>query len=216
MEAPSRLYKMYSTEGGIRVPLIVRYAGFERSKQGGAIVDAFSTVMDIAATVLDLAGIEHPGRDRLFRGRSVEPLRGKSWAGFFTDAGSASGMNAIHGPDDPAVGWELFGRAALRQGSWKVVYLPPSAGGTGEWELYDLSRDPGETDDASGREPEKLKELLGLWERYVRETGVVWGEALELGTVDVGLDASEVIGGDPLEDTRGWMAETRARSRRRA
>ena len=39
MEAPSRLYKMYSTEGGIRVPLIVRYAGFERSKQGGAIVD---------------------------------------------------------------------------------------------------------------------------------------------------------------------------------
>jgi hypothetical protein len=34
-------------EGGIRVPLIVKYPGFHKSLQDGAVVNAFATVMDI-------------------------------------------------------------------------------------------------------------------------------------------------------------------------
>lgn len=45
--APSRLYKMYSTEGGIRVPMVVRYPPAWRKQE---IVKAFATCMDIAPT----------------------------------------------------------------------------------------------------------------------------------------------------------------------
>jgi arylsulfatase len=69
-------------------------------------------------------------------------------------------------------GWELFGRRAIRQGDWKALYLPPPYG-PGRWQLYDLSSDLGEIDDLSEARPDKLAELLALWDRYVEETGVI-------------------------------------------
>ncbi|EEB94388.1 hypothetical protein MPER_06806, partial [Moniliophthora perniciosa FA553] len=168
--APSRLYKMFSTEGGIRVPMIVNYPPWTE-KRAGTIIDAFATVMDIAPTVLDLAGIEHPGAT--FRGRSVEGMRGKSWRAFF-EGSEVRGVDAIHTSDDPAVGWELFGRAALRHRHWKIVFMPRWSHGKGDWELFDLSKDLGETKDLASKYPEKVKELLVLWDEYVRQNGVVW------------------------------------------
>ncbi|KAF7975825.1 hypothetical protein HWV62_8375 [Athelia sp. TMB] len=202
--APSRLYKMFSTEGGIRVPLIVKYPAWTQDA-GGTVARAFSTVMDVTPTILALAGVAHPGA-ALFRGRAVEPVRGKSWAPFFAEIRSLSGdAAAIHGAADPAVGWELFGRAALRCGAHKIVHMPPWAHGTGGWELYDLARDPGETRDLAAELPEKLAELLAQWEVYVRETGVVWGAALAPGVVEFDGDRRDVLGGDPVDDVRAWM-----------
>lgn len=72
----------------------------------------------------------------------------------------------------------MGGRAAIRKGSWKAVYLPswrgePSARGRDRWELFDLDQDPGEVHDVSEQHPEVLKELLKLWDQYVVETSVV-------------------------------------------
>jgi len=39
--------------------------------------------------------------------------------------------------------------------------------------VRDLSRDPGEIDDLAAARPDKLAELLALWDRYVEETGVI-------------------------------------------
>ncbi|KAJ7495877.1 alkaline-phosphatase-like protein [Mycena galericulata] len=205
--APSRLYKMYSTEGGIKVPMILNFSPWTQ-KHGGRSLNAFATVMDIAPTILELAGIQHPGTNKLFRGRKVEALRGKSWLPFFSTlsetADLSSAQEALHGADDPAVGWELFGRAALRSGSWKIVYMPRWAFGKGAWELFNLTEDPGETRDLAQDESAKLVELLGLWEQYVAETGVVWdGELVPRPSDD--LNRADIIGGDALEDTRGWM-----------
>ena len=69
-------------------------------------------------------------------------------------------------------GWELFGRRAIRQGDWKALHLPPPYG-TGAWQLYDLSADPGEIRDMAAERPEKLAELLRLWDEYVAENGVI-------------------------------------------
>jgi arylsulfatase A-like enzyme len=69
-------------------------------------------------------------------------------------------------------GWELFGRRAIRQGDWKALHLPEPYG-TGSWQLYDLSADPGEIEDLAAARPDKLAELLALWDRYVQETGVI-------------------------------------------
>ncbi|KAJ6594183.1 alkaline-phosphatase-like protein [Mycena capillaripes] len=205
--APSRLYKMYSTEGGIKVPMILNFPRWTQ-KHGGKVLNAFATVMDIAPTVLDLAGIKHPGASTLFRGRKVEALRGKSWFPFFSTLADTADLGAVpgalHTANDPAVGWELFGRAALRSGVWKIVYMPRWAHGKSAWELFDLSKDPGEIHDLSQDEPIKLAEMVELWERYVKETGVVWNS--EMQPRPVPFDGSEdIVGGDALEDTRGWM-----------
>ncbi|KIY53968.1 arylsulfatase [Fistulina hepatica ATCC 64428] len=199
--APSRLYKMFSTEGGIRVPFILNYPPWTQGR-GGMIIDAFATVMDIAPTILDLAHIEHPGKVGSFRGRKIEPMRGKSWSFFFRNV--TSGMNAIHGNDDVPTGWELFGRAALRRGKWKIVFMPIPAHGKGEWELFDLSSDPGETNDLATQHPDILRDMLTLWDEYVKETGVAWGEALRP-VVYKDMHISDVIGGDPFEDSTAWM-----------
>lgn len=55
-------------------------------------------------------------------------------------------------------------RAALRLGDRKVVHLPEQ-GTEGKWELYDLARDPGESNDLAATEPEILARLVAEWER---------------------------------------------------
>ena len=52
---------------------------------------------------------------------------------------------AVHG-DDFTIGWELFGRRALRRGDWKIVWLFEPYG-PGRWELFDLGGDPTESRD---------------------------------------------------------------------
>ncbi|PTQ74065.1 arylsulfatase [Pseudomonas sp. GV071] len=159
--APSRLYKAFTTEGGIRVPALVRYPQFERQ---GQIVKEFSTVMDITPTILDLAGVRHPGKK--WHGREVAEPRGKSWLGYLSGE-----TEQIH-DENTVTGWELFGMRAIRKGDLKAVFLPAPVG-PATWQLYDLSKDPGEIHDLAKTEPQKLEELLEHWHQYVAETGVV-------------------------------------------
>ena len=74
---------------------------------------AFSTIADIAPTILELAGVKHPvpasQATRTWRGREVAAIRGKSWVQYFSEG--RDGMDVIHTDDDPSFGWELFGRA---------------------------------------------------------------------------------------------------------
>jgi arylsulfatase len=66
----------------------------------------------------------------------------------------------------------LFGRRAIRQGDWKALHLPAPYG-PGTWQLYDLASDRGEINDLAATHPDKLAELVALWDRYVEETGVI-------------------------------------------
>ena len=159
--APSRLHKAFTTEGGIRVVGFVTWPGFARQAEIGT---AFATVMDIAPTVLELAGVTHPGTE--YQGREVEPMRGRSLVPYLS-----GGADAVHDAIT-GTGWELFGRRAIRRGDWKALYLPQPYG-PGAWQLYDLSADPGEIDDLAASRPDKLAELLALWDRYVEDTGVI-------------------------------------------
>ncbi|MGH8465572.1 MAG: arylsulfatase, partial [Pseudomonas sp.] len=128
----------------------------------------FSTVMDITPTLLDLAGVRHPGTR--WRGRDVAALRGKSWLGYLSGE-----TEQVH-DENTVTGWELFGRRAIRQGQWKAVYIPGPVG-PATWQLYDLANDPGEIDDLALAQPAKLSALLGEWQKYVEETGVILSES---------------------------------------
>jgi arylsulfatase len=159
--APSRMHKAFTSEGGIRVVGFATWPGFARQQKIGT---AFATVMDIAPTLLELAGAVHPGT--AYRGREVAPMRGRSLVDYLSGA-----AGAVH-DDGTGTGWELFGRRAIRQGDWKALHLP-APHGPGAWQLYDLSTDPGEITDLAASHPDKLAELLALWDRYVEDNGVI-------------------------------------------
>lgn len=73
--APSLLYKIFTSEGGIRVPFIMRYPGLDI--KSGAVDHSFCTVMDVLPTILDICGVDHPGT--IYNGREVAPVVGRSW-----------------------------------------------------------------------------------------------------------------------------------------
>lgn len=95
------------------MPFLLRYPPAISAGQNGTIQRPFATVADIAPTILELAGLKHPvpsGQARGdWHGRSVAGMRGKSWVPWLKDGNNTS--EAIHTDDDPAYGWELFGRA---------------------------------------------------------------------------------------------------------
>lgn len=160
--APSRMYKAWITEGGIRCPCVIRYPPFHKSKS--KIIHNFTTVMDILPTVLELANIRHPGTR--FRNRTVLQPKGVSWAPFLSEK-----ADKIHG-DDHITGWELFGQQAIRKGDWKAVFIP-APNGPERWQLYDLKVDPGETNDLAEDKKETLQALIQHWTDYVAETGTI-------------------------------------------
>ena len=74
--------------------------------------------------------------------------------------------------DERELGMELFGKYAFRRGPWKMTVMPhPFA--SGEAELYNLARDPGEATNLAKEHPALLAELIGDWQHYAKENGVI-------------------------------------------
>ena len=132
-----------------------------------------------------------------YRGHMVYSMRGKSWVSHLASKG------LIYGEEDP-VGWEMFGRAALRKGKWKINWMTKSDHGKGTWELHNLDEDPGENIDLAEKYGEKVKELANDFDVYVKQTGTVWGLPLDMTKPRTPLPA-DMIGGDPIADQRAWM-----------
>ncbi|GAB1728819.1 hypothetical protein NU195Hw_g6557t1 [Hortaea werneckii] len=205
--APSRLYKAFTTEGGVKVPFLAKFpksfgvrsdgnelssgavetgsSGSHITNEKGTITHAFSTIMDLAPTILEMAGISHPtpsagGTEGTYEGRPVVPMRGRSMVPFLKGQ-----SESVH-PQDFIQGWETCGRAAVRCGDWKIVFIPKPKGPE-RWQLYNLAQDPGEVHDLAEQDPERLERMIKMWDQYVLETGVVplapalgqWIEATE-------------------------------------
>jgi arylsulfatase len=160
---PFRLFKGFVAEGGTRSPLIVSGPGVEGA--GGLNTDAILHVMDIAPTLLELAGVEHPAT---FSGRDIVPMQGKSWAQMM------AGEEQSPREAGDWLGWELFGNRAIRQGDWKISWLYEPYG-IWDWQLYNLAADPGEQHDLSEQFPEEKTRLIARWDEYVEMNGVIVG-----------------------------------------
>jgi arylsulfatase A-like enzyme len=158
---PFAFFKAWTTEGGIRSPLIVAGPGV---KHNGDMTSALLHVMDIAPTLLELAGAEPPSKKE---GSKFAPIEGKSMLPLL--AGTAQTIRT----DNDWIGWELFGNRAIRQGDWKLTYLLKGAGGNNDWKLHNLKDDPAELHDLSEENPDKRKELLAHWNEYVKQNGVL-------------------------------------------
>jgi arylsulfatase/uncharacterized sulfatase len=80
-------------------------------------------------------------------------------------------IDRVYGPDD-AVGYELAGHAALFQGDYKIVRNRGPVG-DGQWRLFNIAQDPGESIDLSLREPARLQSMLSAYDRYAVENKVL-------------------------------------------
>jgi len=153
--APSWLYKSFETEGGTHTPAILRLPGSDAD-----IADAYLDVKDVVPTFLELAGV--PAPRGVFQGRSVAPLEGRSWVPYLRKRATE-----VYSPD-AVIAHELMGSRAARQGEWKITDR-----GDGQWLLFNMVRDPGETQDLSDLEPEVKARLVAAYDAYATAVGVI-------------------------------------------
>ena len=153
--SPSDLFKFHGADGALRVPLIMAGPGVPE----GGRVDALSVMADVMPTLLDLVDADGPTPGaRPMTGRSLLPVI----------AGQAE---AVYGEED-LVGIEVAGNVGLYRGDYKLARsLPPL--GDGQWRVFDLSVDPGETNDLGAQRPELLAGLLADYEVWSRQMGVI-------------------------------------------
>ena len=153
LSAPGHRYKFYASEGGIRAPLIVSGPGVKP----GVRVASPAFVTDVVPTLIDYAGARTQPDAAAMDGASLRPvLTGES--------------DRTHAEDKP-VGLEVSGNAALFRGDWKIVRDRPPVG-DGQWRLYNLARDPGETNDLSKAEPALFRQMLADYAAYEQRVGV--------------------------------------------
>ena len=158
---PTSYWKTYSSEGGVRVPFIVH---FPKLFPGGQKSPEFAYVTDIVPTLLDIAGVDKPNAQ--YKGKTIHPLKGKSLISFFK-----GDTDKIRNSDE-SVGYELAGSSAIFQGKYKLVRNPVPKG-TGEWELFNIIKDPAETTNLSGDMPKLVVELTKAYEDYAKENNVI-------------------------------------------
>lgn len=158
---PGSYFKTFSTEGGLRVPLIVRFPGVV---EPGSRINSFSYVRDIMPTLLELAGVDMPGP--VYDGRDINVPDGISMLPVLK-----SETDTVRGDDNP-VGYELAGSSAVFQGRYKLMQnLEPK--GTGDWELYDIETDPSELTNIADQMPDLVEELIAFYASYSERVNLV-------------------------------------------
>ncbi|MCG3149090.1 MAG: Arylsulfatase [Verrucomicrobiae bacterium] len=158
---PFSQYKGNLAEGGIHNCLIVK--GPVVKRPAGSINGGFMHVADIMPTLLEVAGASYP---KTVNGQEPPPLIGKSWVKML--AGEEESPRS--GQDYMA--WEIFGNRAVRQGDWKLIWQYKPFG-TGDWQLFNLATDLSERHDLATQQPEKVKSLVALWDKYVQDNKVI-------------------------------------------
>ena len=150
---PFRAGKGFLYEGGLRIPLIVRWPG---RVPAGRVVDAPVVNTDWLPTLLEFVGLPVPsGLDGaslagLLTGRSPAPKRSLFWHfPHYTNQGSK-----------PA--------GAVRKGDWKLIEHYED----GQVELFNLAQDIGETTDLASRYPDRANRLRAQLASWRQAAGV--------------------------------------------
>lgn len=159
--SPLAHYKFYAGEGGMRVPLIIAGKLVARQQQ---LTRAFAWATDISPTILSLAGVSPPAER--YAGRPVQAITGRDLTPLLSGA-----AERVYGPDD-AVGYELTDHGVLFQGDFKLVVNQPPVG-DGQWRLFNIVDDPGETVDLSASQALRFQRMLSGYEQYRRDNKVV-------------------------------------------
>ena len=146
--APLRGQKGMMYEGALRVPFMVQWKG---GLPRGQVYDHPVSSLDIYATAAARAQAKAPPQ-----------VEGVDLVPFLTGENSGRPHETLF--------WRQGGRAGLRHGDLKLVRMGSRKSvGQVKWELYDLSRDIAEETNLAERYPERLTELVAIWEEMNSE-----------------------------------------------
>ncbi|WP_258138592.1 arylsulfatase [Mucilaginibacter phenanthrenivorans] len=165
-----------NAEGGTRNPLIVYYP--KGIKDGGSIRTQYGHVNDILPTTLEYLGIKAP---EYIRGIKQDTLQGTSLVYSFENASAPSKHLLQY--------YYIFGSRSIYKDGWKAeVYHHPdftdltkphldkAPGATNfdsdVWELYDLKTDFNERINLAAKYPDKLKELVALYDDQAKKNNI--------------------------------------------
>jgi arylsulfatase A-like enzyme len=142
--APLRGQKGMMYEGALRVPFMVQWKG---AIPAGKVYDNPVSSLDIYATAAANAKAKAP-----------KNIEGVNLIPFLTGENSGRPHETLF--------WRQGGKAGLRHGDLKLVRMGGRKDvGNAKWELYDLSKDLSEETNLAQSNPEKLAELITLWEQ---------------------------------------------------
>jgi arylsulfatase A-like enzyme len=157
---PLRGWKGTLFEGGVRVPMLIRWPGAARP---GLICETPVMLCDLLPTLTAAAGTKPPefieldGMDLrpALMGESIE--RDSPLLFYFPISFAVNGAR-------PA--------AAVRDGEWKLIrFFGEGPDQTDKHELYNLETDIGETTDVSGKHPERVKTLAAKLDAELKRIG---------------------------------------------
>jgi arylsulfatase A-like enzyme len=160
--------------GGTRQGMAISWPG--HIKDLGGIRSQFHHIIDIVPTILEVTGIQPPAN---VDGIAQKPIEGVSMAYTFdsTNANAPSKRDTQY--------FEMFGNRALYHDGWIATTVPPQPPwlmGTVQmpdvltgykWELYNIADDFSENSDLAAKNPDKLKELQGLFMDEARKYQVL-------------------------------------------
>ena len=158
MCAPYQWTKQVASHwGGTRNGTIVHWPRGVKAK--GEIRTQFHHVIDVAKTILDVAGLPEPA---MVNGITQAPFEGVSMAPSFADAKAPETHNIQY--------FEMFGNRGIYHDGWTAVTKhrtpwkadQPPPFDTDKWELYGPD-DWTQSNDLAAKNPAKLAELQRLW-----------------------------------------------------
>jgi len=128
----------------------------------GEVRNQFAHVIDVAATLLEVAGIPEPVQ---VHGVTQSPIEGTSFAATFRDVDAAEHRETQY--------FEMWGNRGIYHKGWTAVTkhrTPWELAGAqtvafddDQWELYDTTSDWSQSRDLSREHPERLHEMQRLW-----------------------------------------------------
>ena len=156
--------------GGTRDPLIVSWPG--HIKDAGGLRSQFHHITDIAPTIYELAGVQFPNS---VNGVKQLPLEGFSMVYSFDHANQPSPHRVQY--------FEMVGNRGIYKDGWWAGsrhLLPWDLSAhwldrlpeNNPWELYNLDADYSQAHDLAAQNPEKLKELVQLFDSEARRNNV--------------------------------------------
>ncbi len=157
VNTPYRGWKITLFEGGIRVPMFIKWPA---KIAPGTVIDTPVAHIDLMPTLAAAAGAELP-TDRTIDGRNILV--------------EATGDGRIERPDD-AIFWQSGFYQVVRSGDWK---LQVNGAQNKTW-LFNLAVDPTEQDNLVDARPEKVAELQALIDAHQADAvGPLYDHTLE-------------------------------------
>jgi len=164
---PFKMFKRYSEySGGTCDPMVISWP--KGIKACGEVRHQYHHSTDIVPTILEVCGLEMP---KVYKGVEQYPLSGVSMRYSFDTK-----------PDGPTQKkrqyYSMLGTRGIWKDGWRAaaVHAPLTDKGHFEddrWELYHVDVDRSESKDLAIENPEKVKELVGVWFEEAKKNNVL-------------------------------------------